>query len=90
MSPIPQLHCDRRSEGFHSSLPLVSTSRFAHPCRSHPGGSIREQPAATTLISVRATKFEFEKRFWIICAIYFAGFFLSVFDHTRSLSRCDI
>jgi protein-S-isoprenylcysteine O-methyltransferase Ste14 len=32
--------------------------------------------------SVRATKFEFEKRFWIICAIYFAGFFLSVFDRT--------
>jgi protein-S-isoprenylcysteine O-methyltransferase Ste14 len=31
---------------------------------------------------VRATRFEFEKRFWIICAIYFAGFFLSVFDHT--------
>jgi len=32
--------------------------------------------------SVHATKFEFEKRFWIICAIYFVGFFLSVFDHT--------
>jgi protein-S-isoprenylcysteine O-methyltransferase Ste14 len=31
---------------------------------------------------MRATKFEFEKRFWIICAIYFVGFFLSVFDHT--------
>jgi protein-S-isoprenylcysteine O-methyltransferase Ste14 len=31
---------------------------------------------------MRATKFEFEKRFWIICAIYFAGFFLPVFDHT--------
>ena len=29
-----------------------------------------------------ATKFEFEHRFWIICAIYFIGFFLSVFDHT--------
>jgi protein-S-isoprenylcysteine O-methyltransferase Ste14 len=38
--------------------------------------------AATTLPSLRATKFEFEKRFWIICAIYFVGFFLSVFDHT--------
>jgi protein-S-isoprenylcysteine O-methyltransferase Ste14 len=38
--------------------------------------------AATTLPSFRATKFEFEKRFWIICAIYFAGFCLSVFDHT--------
>ena len=32
--------------------------------------------------SMRATKFEFEKRFWIICAIYFAAFFLSAFDHT--------
>jgi hypothetical protein len=31
---------------------------------------------------LRATKFEFEKRFWIICAIYFVGFFLSGFDHT--------
>ena len=31
---------------------------------------------------MRATKFEFEKRFWIICAIYFVGFCLSVFDHT--------
>jgi protein-S-isoprenylcysteine O-methyltransferase Ste14 len=30
--------------------------------------------------AVRATRFEFEKRFWIICAIYFVGFFLSVFD----------
>jgi protein-S-isoprenylcysteine O-methyltransferase Ste14 len=38
--------------------------------------------AATTLCSLHATKFEFEKRFWIICAIYFVGFFLSVFDHT--------
>ena len=31
---------------------------------------------------MRATRFEFEKRFWIICAIYFLGFSLSVFDHT--------
>ncbi|PYK29933.1 MAG: hypothetical protein DME57_08590 [Verrucomicrobia bacterium] len=31
---------------------------------------------------VRATKFEFEKRFWIICAIYLAGFQLSIFDGT--------
>src|ERR1700693_2849356 len=30
---------------------------------------------------MRATKFEFEKRFWIISAIYFAGFFLSAIDH---------
>jgi protein-S-isoprenylcysteine O-methyltransferase Ste14 len=30
---------------------------------------------------VQATKFEFEKRFWIICAMYFVGFFLSAFDH---------
>jgi protein-S-isoprenylcysteine O-methyltransferase Ste14 len=29
---------------------------------------------------VRAIRFEFEKRFWIICAIYFTGFCLSVFD----------
>ena len=31
---------------------------------------------------MRATKFEFEQRFWIIAAIYFAGFFLSAVDHT--------
>jgi protein-S-isoprenylcysteine O-methyltransferase Ste14 len=31
---------------------------------------------------VRATKFEFEKRFWIIMAIFFAAFALSVVDHT--------
>lgn len=30
---------------------------------------------------MRATRFEFEKRFWIICAIYFTGFCLSAFDH---------
>jgi protein-S-isoprenylcysteine O-methyltransferase Ste14 len=30
---------------------------------------------------VRATKLEFEKRFWIISAIYFVAFFLSAFDH---------
>jgi len=31
---------------------------------------------------MRATKFEFEHRFWIIMAIYFAGFALSAVDHT--------
>ena len=30
---------------------------------------------------VQATKFEFERRFWIICAFYFTGFSLSLFDH---------
>ena len=30
---------------------------------------------------MRAAKFEFEHRFWVIMAIYFAGFFLSAFDH---------
>ena len=30
---------------------------------------------------MRATKFEFEKRFWIICAIYLIGFCISAFDH---------
>jgi protein-S-isoprenylcysteine O-methyltransferase Ste14 len=38
--------------------------------------------AAVTNADVRASKVEFEKRFWIICAIYFAGSCLSVFDHT--------
>ncbi len=31
---------------------------------------------------MRATKFEFERRFWIIFAIYLAGFSLFAFDHT--------
>lgn len=31
---------------------------------------------------MRATKFEFEKRFWIISAIFAVGFSLSHFDHT--------
>ncbi len=31
---------------------------------------------------MQATKFEFEKRFWIICAIYAIGFSLGQFDHT--------
>jgi protein-S-isoprenylcysteine O-methyltransferase Ste14 len=35
-----------------------------------------------TWIRVRATRFEFERRFWIISGIYFFAFFLSVFDHT--------
>jgi protein-S-isoprenylcysteine O-methyltransferase Ste14 len=35
-----------------------------------------------TFAPVRATKFEFEKRFWIISAIYVVGFCLSIFDHT--------
>jgi protein-S-isoprenylcysteine O-methyltransferase Ste14 len=35
---------------------------------------------------VRATKFEFEKRFWIICAIYFIGFALSGIDHTSFIA----
>jgi len=32
---------------------------------------------------MRASKFEFERRFWIITGIYGVGFWLSVFDHTR-------
>ena len=31
---------------------------------------------------MRATRFEFERRFWIITGIYGVGFWLSVFDHT--------
>ena len=30
---------------------------------------------------MRATKFEFEQRFWIIAAIYAVGFWLAYFDH---------
>ena len=34
---------------------------------------------------MRATRFEFEHRFWIIMAIYFASFTLSAVDHTSSV-----
>ncbi|HME88845.1 MAG TPA: isoprenylcysteine carboxylmethyltransferase family protein [Chthoniobacterales bacterium] len=30
---------------------------------------------------MRATRFEFQYRFWVISAIYFVAFFLSAFDH---------
>jgi hypothetical protein len=43
---------------------------------------LRSTAAVATNADVRATRFEFEKRFWIICAIYFAGFCLPTFDHT--------
>jgi protein-S-isoprenylcysteine O-methyltransferase Ste14 len=64
-----------------SHTSAIGPKSFALFCDRHSEG-FREQAAATTLPSLRATKFEFEKRFWIICAIYFVGFFLSVFDHT--------
>jgi protein-S-isoprenylcysteine O-methyltransferase Ste14 len=35
---------------------------------------------------VRATKFEFERRFWIITGIYAVGFSLSNFDHVRAIT----
>jgi len=35
---------------------------------------------------VRATRFEFEKRFWIICAIYFIGFSVFAFDHVSFIA----
>ena len=38
--------------------------------------------AAATNAAMRASKFEFEKRFWIISAIYLVGFLLSIFDDT--------
>jgi len=38
--------------------------------------------AAATNATVRASRFEFEKRFWIISAIYLVGFLFSVFDDT--------
>jgi protein-S-isoprenylcysteine O-methyltransferase Ste14 len=43
---------------------------------------LRLTAAPATNADVHASKFEFEKRFWIICAIFLAGFCLSAFDHT--------
>jgi protein-S-isoprenylcysteine O-methyltransferase Ste14 len=37
---------------------------------------------SASIKELQATKFEFEHRFWIIMAIYFAGFALSGNDHT--------
>jgi protein-S-isoprenylcysteine O-methyltransferase Ste14 len=37
---------------------------------------------AARFLTLRATQFEFERRFWIILAIYVVGFSLSAFDHT--------
>ncbi len=34
-------------------------------------------------MSWRATEFEFQQRFWIICGTYFVGFSCYVFDHTN-------
>jgi protein-S-isoprenylcysteine O-methyltransferase Ste14 len=36
---------------------------------------------------VRATKFEFEQRFWIFVAIYFIGFCLFNFDHVSIITQ---
>lgn len=44
--------------------------------------SHQPQTAAVSFFLVRATKFEFEHRFWIIMAIYFAAFVLSTVDQT--------
>src|SRR5450432_4282576 len=36
---------------------------------------------------MKATKFEFERRFWFIAGIYFIGFSLSGIDHTHFLAQ---
>jgi protein-S-isoprenylcysteine O-methyltransferase Ste14 len=41
----------------------------------------RAVPVRDSLARVRATKFEFERRFWIITSIYAVVFSLSAFDH---------
>jgi protein-S-isoprenylcysteine O-methyltransferase Ste14 len=41
---------------------------------------LQQRGRSATNAVVRATRFEFEKRFWIICAIYLTGFCLSAFD----------
>jgi len=46
-----------------------------------PQKPLRGRPAYYYTARVRATKFEFEKRFWIISGIYFVTFFLFAFNH---------
>jgi protein-S-isoprenylcysteine O-methyltransferase Ste14 len=47
---------------------------------------LQQSGGSATNAGVRATRFEFEKRFWIICAIYLVGFLLSVVDDTSFIS----
>ena len=54
--------------------------------RNENTGELQQGVRFATNAVVRATKFEFEKRFWIICGIYFAGFCLSAFDKDSFVS----
>ena len=47
---------------------------------------MRQRGRSTTNALVRATRFEFEKRFWIICTSYFVAFLFSVFDRVSFIA----
>jgi protein-S-isoprenylcysteine O-methyltransferase Ste14 len=55
-------------------------------CLPGSTSSLSLNPGNGIISIVRATKFEFEKRFWIITGIYAVGFSLSNFDHVRAIT----
>ena len=59
-------------------------SALQFQCRRYHG--LRLMPSPATSAAMCASKFEFEKRFWIISAIYFVGFWLSAFDHVSFIT----
>jgi protein-S-isoprenylcysteine O-methyltransferase Ste14 len=60
---------------FNSSRPSIPADQKELVSRQHA-------KLAQDSIQMRATKFEFEQRFWIIGLIFFIGFGLSAVDHT--------
>src|ERR1044071_8234412 len=61
-------------------------NRFVLSSDGKSNGALQRRAAADTNAVVRATRFEFEKRFWIICTTYFVGFLLSVFDRVSFIA----
>jgi protein-S-isoprenylcysteine O-methyltransferase Ste14 len=66
-----------------ASISSLSKNDGARPaCHETAGHKIAPDGSRRYRCGVCASKFEFEKRFWIISAIYLVGFLLSVFDDT--------
>src|SRR5438132_627821 len=85
---VARRYCALTSRCSRDAIRKSATAAAVH----HLGRIVREigalvvrkiwEAARDSGVSMAATKFEFEKRFWIICAIYLVAFLLSVFDHT--------
>jgi protein-S-isoprenylcysteine O-methyltransferase Ste14 len=61
----------------------VASTAATTSCPAAAGLEGYPNSAKIRFLEMRATKFEFERRFWIITGIYAVAFWLSVFDHTR-------